>query len=75
MKKLFALTALLFAAAPLWASQPGPTICWDVIPRPDDLKLNTPVLEGNGKLSPAQHEPLPGFNTGPLPRWQVRLGG
>ncbi|MCI0455588.1 MAG: hypothetical protein L0Z62_01245, partial [Gemmataceae bacterium] len=34
-----------------------------------------PVLEGNGKLSPAQHEPLPGFNTGPLPRWQVRLGG
>jgi hypothetical protein len=64
MTTTFAFTALyLFGALPLQAADP-----------PAD-KPTAPVLSGLARLRPAVHEPMPGWTTGDLPRWQVQLGG
>jgi hypothetical protein len=64
MTIVFAFTALyLFGTLPLHAADPPAG------------KPTAPVLSGLARLRPAMHEPMPGWNTGGLPRWQVQLGG
>src|SRR5207249_3293641 len=67
-----ALTALALFAVPLWASEP--TRIATCLTPTGERGLDAPILSGLGKLMPATHEPMPGWDTGPLPQWQVRLG-
>jgi hypothetical protein len=72
MKRLLAFTSLcLLGTLPLHASEPtagGP-------PRAGDGETTPRGLGGVSRLRPAAYEPMPGWSTGGLPRWQMELGG
>jgi hypothetical protein len=72
MKPFFALTALcLFGTFSLHASERAPG---GLLP-PGGPKPDNPVLGGLARLRPAVHEPMPGWNTSGLPRWQADFRG
>jgi hypothetical protein len=76
MNPTFALIALsLFNAAPLFTPESSrPMERWRIEPRPDELRAAF-LFDRIAYLSPAVHDSIPGWDTAPLPRWQVRRGG